>query len=222
MLFLAVFCGFLAENFREHQLDKQREVVYMQNMYEDLKSDTAIYSNYVATTTSFLNKIDSLEMLMNSPDRNSQLNKIYFVARTASMLTISVFPNQRTFDQMKDAGNLRLISNRQVADSVSTYYNSLKAMSYQDLLSKDRLTDYMGAMSKVCDAQILFKILKERKVPPLDSCKLITTDPLAINELLVKAQYFYGSRLIQKNRVISALNSSKSLLELIKKEYHFQ
>src|SRR5690349_16926936 len=40
MLFLAVFCGFLAENFREHQVEKSRGKQYMLSFYEDLKTDT--------------------------------------------------------------------------------------------------------------------------------------------------------------------------------------
>ncbi|MBK9639558.1 MAG: hypothetical protein IPO63_17810 [Bacteroidetes bacterium] len=41
MLFLAVFCGFLAEYQLEHKIERDREVVYMKNMLEDLKKDTA-------------------------------------------------------------------------------------------------------------------------------------------------------------------------------------
>src|SRR5437773_12560964 len=40
MLFLAVFCGFLAENFREHQVEKERGRQYILSLYEDLKADT--------------------------------------------------------------------------------------------------------------------------------------------------------------------------------------
>src|SRR6476646_4366628 len=45
MLFLAVFLGFLAENFREHQVAKEKEKIHMENVLEDLKADTAIYNN---------------------------------------------------------------------------------------------------------------------------------------------------------------------------------
>ena len=48
MLFLAVFCGFLAEYQLEHKIERDREKVYMQNMLDDLKADTAIYSDYMA------------------------------------------------------------------------------------------------------------------------------------------------------------------------------
>ena len=47
MLFLAVFCGFLAENFREHQIEKNRAQQYIRSFYEDLKNDTARLNNLI-------------------------------------------------------------------------------------------------------------------------------------------------------------------------------
>src|SRR5678810_714390 len=41
MLFLAVFCGFLAENYRETIINKEKAHHYIQNMVADLKADTA-------------------------------------------------------------------------------------------------------------------------------------------------------------------------------------
>ncbi|HEY5969946.1 MAG TPA: hypothetical protein VIU35_18315, partial [Chitinophagaceae bacterium] len=41
MLFLAVFCGFLAENQREHMIEHSREKVYMTSLVEDLQKDTS-------------------------------------------------------------------------------------------------------------------------------------------------------------------------------------
>jgi hypothetical protein len=194
----------------------------MQNLYEDLKNDTSMYSNYMVSVNKFLTKIDTLETFMKSPEQNAQLNKIYYSARTATMRTLGLFPNQRTFEQMKAAGNLRLISNRQVADSISSYYNSLKMIDQQNQVIQERQTYYMDAMSRVFDARIMFKILKENKMPALDSCKLITDDSNKINELLVKAQYFYGSRMLQMNYGIARSHSAQNLIALIKKEYHFE
>ena len=41
MLFLAVFCGFLAEYRLEHKIEGDREKKYIQTFIEDLKVDTA-------------------------------------------------------------------------------------------------------------------------------------------------------------------------------------
>ncbi len=222
MLFLAVTCGFLAENFREQQVDKEREKVYIKNLCEDLKADTTIYSAYQKSTVELLGEIDSLITLMKSSDRDAHMNEIYFVARMASTRTITVFPNPRTFNEMEHAGNLRLIRNHVVADSISYYYNSLKILDNQNLIIGDRLGDYMHEMSKVFDAQILYQILKDKKLPALNNLKLITNDAATINGLLVIAQYFYGSRMIQNNRVTVRSNNAKRLLALIQKEYHLE
>ena len=40
MLFLAVFCGFLAEYQLEHLVERDREKVYIRSMIEDLAADT--------------------------------------------------------------------------------------------------------------------------------------------------------------------------------------
>ena len=39
MLFLAVFCGFLAENQQEHMVEHQREKQYIRSLQEDLSRD---------------------------------------------------------------------------------------------------------------------------------------------------------------------------------------
>ena len=47
MLFLAVFCGFLAENQREHMIEHQREKEYIKSFVEDLEIDTARFSGTI-------------------------------------------------------------------------------------------------------------------------------------------------------------------------------
>ena len=39
MLFLAITLGFFAENIREHYIEKQREIKYIQNIHQDLQKD---------------------------------------------------------------------------------------------------------------------------------------------------------------------------------------
>ena len=49
---------------------------------------------------------------------------------------------------MKNSGQLRLISNQQVADSISSYYNSLDVVVLQNESIRDRTTDYMQTMGE--------------------------------------------------------------------------
>ena len=40
MLFLAVFCGFLAEYQLEHKIEKDREKQYVRSLIDDFREDT--------------------------------------------------------------------------------------------------------------------------------------------------------------------------------------
>ena len=223
MLFLAVFAGFTAENIREHKIERAREEVYMKNLYEDLKDDVVNFAEYEHSTLVYLGIIDSMMLLMNKPDRDLYMSRIYYLSRAATLKANSfISPNDRTFEQMKYSGSLRLISNRLVADSVSAYYYSLNIIGFQNALIKDRITDYMLAMGKVFDGQILFQIFKEKSEPKNKSLKLLSNDPIAINTLLTSAQYYYGSRMLQKNHCTDRTLRAQRLLQLIKQEYHFE
>ena len=222
MLFFAVFCGFLGENFREHNIERQREQRYIKNLCEDLKSDTAIYSEYNKNTLELMGIVDSITILMKSSGRNKSLSRIYFLARIATIRDPSISPNDRTFDQMKSSGLLRLISSNQVSDRVSIYYNSLKSIILQNDFISARLGDYMAAVGKVFNADLLFKILKDRAKPTSFKGKLLSEDPLVINQFLTSAQYLYGARWLQKDWCMERYERAANLIGLIKKQYHLE
>ena len=220
MLFLAVFCGFLAENFREHKVERAREILYLKNLYKDLQADTVIYNNYIKTATETLAGIDTLEYLMKSPDRDKHLSKIYFLARTTTMLYTSLFPNMRTFEEMKQGGQLRLIHNNNVADSISFYYNKLNLVLVQNNEISERVTSYINEMGNIFSAETLLQIHKEGKEPPPSGLKLLTNDPIAINRFLTIAQYLYGFLKSQYHYAQENREKAVSLMKQIKEEYN--
>ena len=66
MLFLAVFCGFLAEYQLEHKIEKEREKVYMNSLYQDLKSDTLNLGVLLKNTKDDIDNYDSLFNIFRS------------------------------------------------------------------------------------------------------------------------------------------------------------
>jgi len=222
MLFLAGFCGCMAENIREHKVEKDREKVYMKNMLADLKSDTATYNNYVAQTFPALDSIDSLMYLLKSPDRNKRANRIYYLARTFTMRSDLLFPSERTYTQMRSSGHLRLIHNQEIADSVSYYYNSMRQIENQNERITERMNQYFLTVHKLFDAAILLQITKDKKMPEGPSVQLLTTDPFVINELLTRVQYLYATFVFTNNLGLARYSSAKKLIALIKKEYHLE
>ena len=66
MLFLAVFCGFLAENIREHSIERHREKEFMQTMISDLQEDTVSLSRLIIDYKKKGIQLDSLIYLLNT------------------------------------------------------------------------------------------------------------------------------------------------------------
>ncbi len=70
MLFLAVFCGFLAENFREHQVEKERGKQYILSLYEDLKTDTARLNYIIAYDVAKIEGLKNMSACYDTVSKN--------------------------------------------------------------------------------------------------------------------------------------------------------
>ena len=220
MLFLAVFCGFLAEYQLEHKIESDKEKVYVQNLLEDLKADTAIYSEYTRNNKVLFNSIDALILLIRSPERKLHIAKLAFTARMILPKYKALYTTDRTYEEMKSSGALRLIRNKQVANSVSTYYYSVIDLKKYNDAAFTWGSDFGKQMGKIFDAGLLLKIIKEKQEQPATSSDLLTEDRTALNELATTAQYLYGAFLLAEKIGNERNMAAQKLIELIKNEYH--
>lgn len=219
MLFLAVFCGFMAEYQLEHKIEKDREKIYMQNMLEDLKTDTAIYSDYAARNAVVRDLVDTLTVLLKSPDRRKHISKLAYSARIMTAKWKQIAMVKRTYEDMKSSGHLRLIRKKEVAGKVSSYYSSLSELDTYNNVGMIWSNNYAQAMAKLFDGEALLKIIKEKKEVPLTGDALISEDKIAINELLTSAGYFYGALSLNNNVAADRKINATLLIELIKTKY---
>src|SRR6187401_285166 len=79
MLFLAVFCGFLAEYKLEHIVEQTKEKEYMKSMLEDLGQDTTEVNRVTAKTSSSYYNLDTLLTLLELPvvEDSNDLKALY-------------------------------------------------------------------------------------------------------------------------------------------------
>ncbi len=219
MLFLAVFCGFLAEYQLEHTIEKDREKVYIENVLEDLKADTAIYNSYSKNNKVLFELIDTLVNLVKSAERKQHVGKLAYTARMILPKYKPLYITDRTYDQMKNSGALRLIRSKQVSNSISSYYYSVIDLKKYNDAAFAWGSDYAISMGKIFDGELLLKIIKENKEQPAGPDALLTEDRITLNELITRAQYLYGAfslgEKISNQRNIAA----QQLISLIEKEY---
>jgi hypothetical protein len=120
MLFLAVFCGFLAEYYLEHRIEKERGTQFIESFYEDLKTDTArisFFTNYdQEKMNGFSNLGSCYDILMKNPnDAGCMLNVIKY-----SSINRPFIRTDRTLKQLANAGGFRLLKKAD-ADSIVSY-----------------------------------------------------------------------------------------------------
>jgi len=219
MLFLAVYLGFVSENIRDHNIDQEKEKVHMQNMLDDLKADTAIYNRYSENNKVLFALIDTLVHIIKSPEIKQRIPELAYTARMILPSYKALYTTDRTYEQMKSSGDLRLISNKHVASDISSYYYSVIELKKYNDAAFTWGSDYGREMGKIFDAELLLKIIKENKELPAAPADLLTEDRTTLNELATSAQYLYGAFLLAKNIGNERNRAAQKLIELIKKEY---
>jgi len=119
MLFLAVFCGFLAENIRENKLERHREKEYIRSLVKDLQYDTVQFRETIRKISDKIPFYDSIFQFFINPKAYD--NKIPFRVYMTTNDEIFYTPVEPTIQQLKNSGNLRLIENKLVLDSILIY-----------------------------------------------------------------------------------------------------
>ena len=123
MLFLAVFCGFLAENYREHFIEHQREKKYIRSLIADLKEDTAAIRFVIDDNVTHFQGLDTLTTLLNTESfAPADEQELYNLNRRYGGNLLLMVCNDRTIKQLLNSGNLRLIRQQSISDSIMNYY----------------------------------------------------------------------------------------------------
>ena len=113
MLFLAVFCGFLAENFREHYVEDQRAAKHAKNLYKDLYNDSVFLQKCLDNRR---NKEKECKYFVDYVKDSSltSLSPRFFPAFTTAIIqnqNIIFEPNDGLLSQLRNSGELRYFKN---------------------------------------------------------------------------------------------------------------
>jgi hypothetical protein len=224
MLFLAVFCGFLAEYKLEHVIEHQKEKQYIQSLIADLKNDQEILSAHIANVKSGIGMMDSMISILNTPSEiAANTGNLYYYARLAPRLS-PMTNNNRTFEQLKNSGNFRLIQELETSNKIMTYYEKIPLLHLLESINENEFTEYKKIAAKILDPAILLKMEGSGNIitrinynPPLRS-----TDHELLQELSVFSVYLHGT----KNGVLDTSEelkaAGKELIAYLQKEYNIE
>ena len=228
MLFLAVFCGFLAENIREHRVEAHREKQFAELLAADVKADTAMLASQVWDYDFVLPRVDTFMQLVNTQPLNAfPAGTWYYYGRFGTRVFSPTFQDA-TLQQLKSSGSLRYFRKQAAVAAIAHYDQACR-----DLLSSIDLQHYtynevIISRNKVFNAWYMNEIMnwtvprsvvdsfKKKEMPFLSENK---------NDLINYASYCqlrnYNNK-ANRDLTDSTLKKAKELLEILKREYKLE
>jgi hypothetical protein len=220
MLFLAVFCGFLAEYQLEHKIEKDREKQYIKSFEEDLASDISDLDGHINLCKIYANAADSLTLLLEHPQKQKFAGDIYYFFRFIHRSRpFSV--NDRTIVQLRNAGGMRLVSNKTVSDSMINYYKDVDFIKWLFDEQTDIKRSLRPQFDKILYARDFSKVINERNqvIRPTEILNLKPVDVESINSLLLILANIKGMNQGTRLRLIDLKEKALKIREFINKEY---
>lgn len=138
MLFLAVFCGFLAENWREHYVEHQREKQFARQLVANLRADSVQFARLHADMRNVISKQEAFINLLSSAEAASDKEIISGIAPL--QWYYKVVKTSSTYDQMKASGSLRYIRNTNLTNNLQRYYEIM--IPYSESMANQSMRIY--------------------------------------------------------------------------------
>ena len=217
MLFAAVTLGFFAENQREHLVEANREIQYMQSLYEDLRKDTTILNNIVRYDTIQTTQRPPTTTLLVQNIWNPNTIKLLYRLNLKTAGTLRYNLSERTSAQLKNAGGMRLVENQELSNKISEYWvksDNLKEYNtfVDDLKFKAREKSY-----SIFNQKYYTDVSKGLVA---DNAQLMTTDTFVLTEFTNRLNHINNSmKMVLLPSVDRHYKRAVELLSLLKKEY---
>lgn len=222
MLFLAVFCGFLAEYKLEQTIERHREKEFILSMIEDAMTDTTNIHAAIPLNLERAGYADSLSIAcLNYRGTQPENTNIYETHRNCIYRPDLVYPTDRTLFQLKNSGGMRLIRKKKATESIIAYDNSGKRLINQQSYYETYLNDLTNASAQLMNFLVLWGHSR-KEMQPYNTAKLINPDPLKLKEMGNKAVVFRGVIQQYINRLKEMEEESVMLINTLKEEYHIK
>ena len=214
MLFLAVFCGFLAEYQLEHKIEKDRERQYMQSLVRDIKKDFTQGDSLQSQNFRSQQVCDSLLILLSGKEINTNSYPAYSLWGSLNGFT-DFIPNDGTIQQLKNSGGLRLVKKQAVVDRLMEYNKMLELIR----IHQEVMNTYLFQQVRKTDLFDFVRLSSENdrlNVPILSNDKKILSwsyEYISSWKNLLATLSSYVEQTQQRG---------KKLLESVKKEYHLE
>ncbi len=171
-----------------------------------------------------LSMMDSVINILNTPLQIADnTGNLYYLARLAPRLN-PLSTNSRTFEQLKNSGNFRLIRNIEISNKIMGYYEKFPIIRLLESVNETEFTEYKKVAAKVFDpAVFLSSEGKNDEIKRLSyNPALRTGDKELLQELSIFAVYMHGTKkgILGNDEALKITGAN--LINYLEKEYHLE
>jgi hypothetical protein len=149
MLFLAVSLGFIAENIREEQVIKHQTSTVLAQLKEELKVDTANISNLKGWQAKFDTATEFVTYLIRKDQLKGNERNFYILNNFLTLRAGMFETNCIAIDQLKNAGLLKNIKEREVSEAIEIYDRVLVTIAKRTNREQEYMNQYIDELKSV-------------------------------------------------------------------------
>lgn len=231
MLFLAVFCGFLAENYRDNQSEIAYAKEYAKSLIQDLENDTIMINGLIEQKLVILMSMDSIsEIIHQGVPVNGVRGSFYYHSQMVSFSPTAIW-NDATLIQITQSGNLRYFKNAELVNKISEYYSRqgyLTGLVDSDKIKRNTALEIKSRILNNYHYKTFSSLLPTRKNEIADSLMhvlmpLQNSDKDLLNEYAnsLENRKFYFTLVISETYPLIKSQAHELILDL-KKEYNLE
>jgi len=235
MLFLAVFCGFLAENLREHYVENERAEELAKNLYNEIKTDSINIQQKIAIRKIKENECAYFISYVKDSSLITLSDRFYPAFSWAFIVQQFLFePNDGILNQLRNSGELRYFKSPELQEAVGKLSVAIanirnrheREYSYMEVYIRPFSLKYFDFNWYEVLVQQgnsdLYTVLNQKvnasvkgKIPNLDKFNRKEAENLAYYYLLI----LRGTRITPYTEYTTI---NHELLKILRKEYHLE
>src|SRR5687767_3334395 len=236
MLFLAVFCGFLAENEREHMIENKRAKQLAKNLYKEIYADSITVQQKIA----YRNKKEEECTYFISYVKDSSVeilsSRFYPSFTWAFIQTTQLLfePNDGILNQLRNSGELRYFKNSELQAAIGRLTVSIanirsrneKEYSFLEMNIRPfsvRHYDFDWYESLTRHGQLTLMEALSQNIQGHSAGKIVDPDKFNRQEAEnIASYYLLMLRGTRQTQYIPYSISNHQLLQILRKEYHLE
>ncbi|TMI97325.1 MAG: hypothetical protein E6H08_02270 [Bacteroidetes bacterium] len=231
MLFLAVFCGFLAENLREHQIEKEKAKQYIYSLYEDLKNDTIRINQLLAYDKEKVEALSNMYACYDTVMKDLRSTACMGILIKYSRSNRGFVLTDRTLKQLANAGGYRLL-NKADADSIIIYENMYKGyLDFQTTVFQGSQDNVRNTLNQIANFKViaptqvatgLMSMAGDTTSSTLNGPLLFTEDKFLLNKWFNELALYLRTTNGQRNSATQLKSKAIALIQYYKAKYHLE